>query len=222
MAQLTPPDLFAVTKGCRSRISSSAEVICPLCSETLTGDRMVREHERARQDRCAFRCPSCRKSFACSEDLRRHSCSTGYSTPVTCRLAATDSTPAEAAAQPTTSSDAADDVSSAGDWEIVQAGGLDCDAGRAQLTPLELFADPRGNLSTAWLTGDKMLSQHELSGSSRDAIPCTTCDKSFSCSEDLRRHSRSTGHLIPFTCRLTAAQPSDDSADHASSADAGS
>ena len=89
-----------------------------MCSETLTGDRMVREHERARRDRGAFRCPSCGKSFSCSEDLRRHSRSTGHFIPVTFRL--------EAAAQPTTvCDDSADHASSAGDWEILQAGSLD-------------------------------------------------------------------------------------------------
>ena len=117
--------MFVVPKGGRSRISASAEVICPLCSERLTGDRMVREHERARRDRGAFRCP-CGKSSSCSEDLRRHSRSTGHFIPDTFRLAATDFTPAQAAAQPTTGDDSADDASSAGDWEIVmQAGSLD-------------------------------------------------------------------------------------------------
>jgi hypothetical protein len=123
MDQLTPPELFAVTKGCRSRISGSAVVICSLCSETLTGDMMVREHERARHDRGAFRCPSCDRSFSCSEDLRRHSRSTGHLIPVTFRLAASDFLPSQAVAQPMTGDDSADDASCAGDWEMVQAGG---------------------------------------------------------------------------------------------------
>ena len=136
MAQLTPPELFAVTKGCRSRISASAEIICPLCSEKLTGGRMVREHERDREDRGACRCTSCGKSSSCSEDLRRHSRSTGHFIPVTFRLAATDFMPAQAAAQPTTGDDSADHASSAGDREIVQAGSSDSavvQAGRASL-----------------------------------------------------------------------------------------
>ena len=55
-----------------------------------------------------------------------------------------------------------------------------------------------------------MVRQHEQSEHSRDAFRCA-CAKSFSCSENLRRHSRSTGHFIPDTFRL----PSDDSADSA-------
>jgi hypothetical protein len=98
-------------------------VICSLCSETLTGDMKVREHERARHDRGAFRCPSCDRSFSCSEDLRRHSRSTGHLIPVTFRLAASDFLPSQAVAQSMTGDDSADDASCAGDWEMVQAGG---------------------------------------------------------------------------------------------------
>jgi hypothetical protein len=87
---------------------------------------MVRQHERATQDCGAFRYPSCGKRFLCIDDLRRHPRSTGHFIPVTFRLAATDFTPAQAAAQPTTGDDSADHASSADDWEIVQAGSLDC------------------------------------------------------------------------------------------------
>jgi hypothetical protein len=139
MAQLTPLDLFAVSKGIRSRISASAVVICPLCSEALTGDMMVKEHERARQDRGAFRCHSCGRSFSCSEDLRRHSRSTGHLIPVTFRLAATDFLLSQAAAQPTTGDDTAVDASCAGDWEIVQAVGFVRIADEEE--PVEIWRD---------------------------------------------------------------------------------
>ena len=122
MAQLTPPELFAVPRGSRSRISASAEMRCSLCTAVLTGDKMVRQHEQSGHSRDAFRCATCCKSSSCSEDLRRHSRSTGHFIPVTFRLAATDFTPAQAVAQPTTGDDSAD---SAGDWEIVQPGSLD-------------------------------------------------------------------------------------------------
>ena len=137
MAQLTPPGLFAVPRGSRSRISASAAVRCSLCPAELTGDKMVRQLEQSEHSRDAFRCASCGKAFACSEDLRRHSRSTGHFIPVTFRLTATDFTPAQAAAQPTTGDDSADLASSAGDWEIVQAGSLDSAVSEAHSEALE-------------------------------------------------------------------------------------
>lgn len=69
--EVDPAETFVVMKGESSRMPRGC--CCVLCGETVD---VMREHER----RChvgAFQC-SCGKACSCSEDLRRHSRSTGH------------------------------------------------------------------------------------------------------------------------------------------------
>eukprot|EP00435_Cladocopium_sp_Y103_P040190 s622_g10.t2 len=67
-----PAETFVVVKGESSRVPRGSR--CVLCEETV---EVMRDHDR----RChvgAFQCSSCGKVCSCSEDLRRHSRSTGH------------------------------------------------------------------------------------------------------------------------------------------------
>lgn len=75
-------DTFVVARGAPSRPRSEAEVQCTVCGSRML-PTLLREHERARHDPQAFKCASCKRNFSCSEDLRRHSRSTGHKIPIT-------------------------------------------------------------------------------------------------------------------------------------------
>ena len=51
-----------------------------------------------------------------------------------------------------------------------------------------------------------MMKHHEQSEHSRENFRCS-CGKAFACSEDLRRHSRSTSHAIHIKFHLVEADP---------------
>ena len=76
------------------------------------------------------------------------------------------------------------------------------ETGRSRISGL---ADVRCALCSAMLIGDMMVREHERSGHEPGAFRCATCDKCFRCSEDLRRHSRSTRHAIHVRFRLAEA-----------------
>ena len=122
---------------------------------------MVRQHEQSKHSRDAFGCATCAKSFSCSENLRRHSRSTGHVIPVTFRLAAT---PAQAVA---TGDDSAD---SANDWEIVQPGSLDSASSQiVQEPPRTVFApgtvearQAQGNMLWCHVFLDKRVPEFDL------------------------------------------------------------
>ena len=64
-------------------------------------------------------------------------------------------------------------------------------------------------LCATTLAGGGAARRHERSEHHRDAFRCASCGKCCSCSEDLRRHFRSTGHSIPIAFQ-NAAEEADD------------
>ena len=53
---------------------------------------------------------------------------------------------------------------------------------------------------------------HEIRRHGDHVFRCSGCAKRFDCSQDLRRHSRSTGHAIPVAFRLPAEEFLEDAA----------
>eukprot|EP00434_Breviolum_minutum_P033497 symbB.v1.2.029641.t1/scaffold3155.1/size62257/3 len=69
-------DTFVVVKGESSRVAPGS--CCSICGERV---EIMKEHER-RMHPGHFACAECPKSFSCTEDLRRHSRSTGHRIPL--------------------------------------------------------------------------------------------------------------------------------------------
>ena len=73
----------------------------------------------------------------------------------------------------------------------------------------------------AVLSGQEMAREHERGAHRQEACQCSDCGKGFSCGEDLRRHSRATGHAIHVRFRLINARtPSVTSSSYATSTEA--
>jgi hypothetical protein len=75
----TNAETFVVREGTSSRVSASVEARCALCFQVFAaGGNLARQHERTCHPRSSFGCRSCSKICSCSEDLRRHSRTTGH------------------------------------------------------------------------------------------------------------------------------------------------
>ena len=93
-------------------------VECALCGrEVDAGD--MRGHENRYHWDHVFRCSACAKHFDCSQDLRRHSRSTGHAIPVAFRLPAEeflDDVARELVAQERLEEPEGDFLPAAGEW----------------------------------------------------------------------------------------------------------
>lgn len=169
---------------------------CAICSKRVgSSSKDVKRHERGHPG--AFRCLDCPKQCDCSEDLRRHSRKMSHRIPIMfspkdtyfCRIGAeADSSDDSQEPGPTSASSHGEPLP--GTFVVPKQSR----SGTAHAHPFCLMCREA-------LPGPKQMRQHEKA-SHPGHYRCSRCQKTFDCTQDLRRHSRSTCHEIPEMFKL--------------------
>eukprot|EP00931_Biecheleriopsis_adriatica_P075725 TRINITY_DN49521_c0_g1_i1.p1 TRINITY_DN49521_c0_g1~~TRINITY_DN49521_c0_g1_i1.p1 ORF type:complete len:377 (-),score=58.09 TRINITY_DN49521_c0_g1_i1:38-1033(-) len=179
---------------------------CAICNEVVCAEpRKLRTHERrAHQQSSSFQCSGCERSFSCSDDLRKHSRSKQHAIPAAFGRHLQSSLAQDA-------SDHEQDSEAMPRRAHVKSETSSSASGHPNQAPAEVeqpsfvvtgASAERGEKSTRCALcqhecSAKELSSHEEKQHKQTDFECQSCRATFSCSKNLRKHSRSTSHKIP-------------------------
>lgn len=174
---------------------------CALCGMDVGGDpRNLRVHEKqAHPERGGFACSSCTRTFSCSDDLRKHSRSTQHEIPAAFGRYLRNSLTGEC------SDNDREDSEEPPQRPRVKGGSVS-DTSTALVREKAVFvvkgeSGERGATKTRcglcrFECSAKDLVSHEERHHKREEFKCQSCHATFTCSKNLRKHSRSTCHHI--------------------------